>query len=171
MMKPLLRMAFRPLDGAYFLAQAVVNGLGFQTLGREAPPVRMTSEGPVATLPEAPGRWPALEIPLPVGALFHASAESMLQRAALWMVPGSLDDAEEFLRARLGRYTAGAHDTWRGSTHIFYVEPLDPSPAWADIVGSVNVLCNEHGAVLMGVRQERGPSRRTQRRMREARGG
>ena len=161
-------MAFRQLDGAYFLMQAVLKGIGFQTLAREAPPERMTSAGPVALLPNAPGRWPALEIPLPLGALFHVSAESMLQRSALWMVPGSLADAEGFLRAQLGRYAVGVRDTWSGATHIFYINPLHPSSEWADIVGSVNLLLNDYGSVMMGVRQERGPSRRTRRLIRAA---
>ena len=163
-----LRTAFRWVDSAYFLTQAALKGIGFQTLTREVPPEKMTPEGLVALLPNAPGRWPALEIPLPFGALFQLSVESMLQRSALWVAPCSLTEAEESLRAQLGRYAASARDTWRGTTHVFFIDPLHPSSEWPDVVGSVTLLLSDNGLAMMGVRQERGPSRRTRRLIRAA---
>ena len=165
----LIRIALRQLDTAYFLAQAVVNGLGLRTLTREVPPEKVTPQGQrLAVLAEAPGRWPQMEIPLPLGALFHMTAESMLQRSALWVAPGTIGEVEDFLRAELGRYAADARDVWSGTTHILHITPLTPHSTGTDIVSSVNLLVNQHGLVMMGVRQERSPSRRTRRLMRKA---
>lgn len=165
----LVRVALRQLDGAYFLTQAVLKGLGLQTLVRELPPELVTDEGErLAVLAEAPGRWPRFQVPLPLGALFHVPAESLLQRSALWIAPGPVGDIEDFLRAALPRYATGVRYGVRGGTRVLYVIPAVRRIDEDEVVDTVNLVVNQYGLVMMGVRQERHPSSRTRRRMRHA---
>lgn len=165
----LVNAALRQLDGAYFLAQAVVKGLGLQTLTRELPPEILTPEGQrLAVLRNAPGRWPRLHVPLPLGTLFHVSAESLLQRSALWIAPGPVGEVEDYFRAELGRYFVGVRYGTRGGTRVLYVTPLTQSSEADDVVSTINIVVNQYGLVMIGVRQERSPSRRTRRLMQRA---
>lgn len=95
-LEPVLRAA----DGLYLALQGALKRHGLLEAGGD-PPEQVTRRGRFAVLPERPGRWPELRVPLPESAAHWFSVESFYRRAGVWRASAAPEEVADFYRRSL----------------------------------------------------------------------